>query len=919
MNILKKIFSILPVAHKDAVKIVFEKIKKSSPDLTPREAEFEAKRLVNKVSSKGGGKVFDPIYAKRGVSKISSADYNDNMSSVFIDISSLYKEFAALNAINSTQKTVLESEFSKSRAAVLKLISDARVFAIRSKYPEFDDIKVINFNINNNKSKRSPIAQVDARSRLLKLPAIGTRRNHLKRRGLRVTSTDVEFITPGDQGHLGLQFNTELATDSKTDTFWAETIYTDSISEVVYNRWSPNEDGELTDVVIGPIAKFNLKFSASESLNQVKILPFSNFPVRVLEITYRSSPGSTIRKTINNFTQEESLDWIEFNFEAIYASDVQVVFAQESYRSFIVNIPKQVLFATDFMIQLIQTRKVQLESPLPNLSDITAGGNSSIYLEAISDLSNLVLNKELDKMPSTELDLAGKLILSVGESLAAFTPNLKNLLEDTTSYTEALPTNPEDIIETITRYEYIIGAREIECNLITYSPVAYYESGKLDTKSTVTNIKLEVDELHPKIDTSLGSFKKTSTEWSIEISEDRVFPIYPFNQAVAGSYPVTDEYLNIDSNSKVGLTRMPSQLAYATIRSNGTLLTSGTEYTLVWTSELDGKLQVTIDDTIFNKKNVYTISYYTTEEVVNIDILAKFTPKKLPAPQVLESTGPDNDVALKFYPYVGYGIINSDDFSLDTSINSYRYTAPADAYTTGKIVVYPKWTNEDGTIITGLAGSASITGIYTGATGSIAYNTLSGEYLTDPHRWYLKFTDVPGAIYEVESFNGASGINLVNIPSLYTGLIGNEIPGSSFSGNVTGQITGDLTGYVTIPYSLEVVYKDGDELFGFDNILYEPVSILVGGIKAKNITDYESLEQPAFSISSTQDGELQYIHDGKTIYFNQAINESETLIDYKWLTKYVKVNCTLRSNKIVTPSITPQINEFRLLLSTTVL
>ena len=138
MNILKKIFSILPVAHKDAVKIVFEKIKKSSPDLTPREAEFEAKRLVNKVSSKGGGKVFDPIYAKRGVSKISSADYNDNMSSVFIDISSLYKEFAALNAISSTQKTVLESEFSKSRAAVLKLISDARVFAIRSKYPEFE-------------------------------------------------------------------------------------------------------------------------------------------------------------------------------------------------------------------------------------------------------------------------------------------------------------------------------------------------------------------------------------------------------------------------------------------------------------------------------------------------------------------------------------------------------------------------------------------------------------------------------------------------------------------------------------------------------------------------------------------------------------------------------------------------------------
>ena len=916
MNILKKIFSILPVAHKDAVKIVFEKIKKSSPDLTPREAEFEAKRLVQKVSSKDGGKVFDPIYAKRGVSKISSADYNDNMSSIFIDIDSLYKEFASLNAINSTQKTVLDSDFSKSRAAVLKLISDARVFAIMSKYPEFDDIKVINFNISNNQSKRSPIAQVDAQSRLLKLPPINSKRNHIKRRGLRVTSTDVEFITPGDQGHLGLQFNTELATDSKTDTFWAESIYVDSISEATYNRWSPNEDGELIDTVTGPIAKFNLSFSASESINQVKILPFSNFPVKILEITYRSSPGSSIRKTIDNFSQQESLDWIEFNFEAVYASDIQIVFAQESYRSFVANIPKQVLFATDFMIQLMQTRRDQLENPVPNLSDILAGGNSEIYSEAVSDLSELVINKELDKLPSTELDLAGKLILSVGESLASFSPNLKNLLEDTTSYTDSLPDNPEDIIETITRYEYIVGAREIECNLVTYSPIGYYESEKINSKSTVTNVQLEVDELHPDIDTSFGSFRKTSTEWNLEISEDRVLPIFPSNQAVNGSYPVVDEYLNIDPNTKVGLTRMPSQLAYATVRSNGELLVSGTQYSITWTSDYDGKLQIEIDDTIFNKKNVYTVSYYTTEEVVDVDILSKFTPKKLATPEVFDSTGPDNDIGIEFYPYVSYGIINSDDFTLDTSVNSYRYTPPAEAYTTGNIVVHPKWTNEDGTIITGLTGSAEITGSYTGA---LAYDNLSGEYLSDPYRWYLKFTDIPGAIYEVDSFDGASGFSLTEVPSLYTGLIGNEIDTSAFSGNVTGQITGSLTGFVTIPYSLEVVYKDGDELFGFDNVLYEPISILVGGTKAKNITDYESLEQPAFAIANTQDGEFQYIHDGKTIYFNQSINDSETLIDYKWLTKYVKVNCTIRTNKIVSPSITPQINEFRLLLNTTVL
>lgn len=918
MNILKKIFSVLPVAHKEAVKIVFDKIKKSSPNLTPREAEFEAKRLIAKVSSRKGGKVFDPILAKTSGSrnKISSSSHNDNMASAFIDINSLYREFANLNSINASQSTALESDFSKSRAAVLKLISDARIFAIRSKYPEYDDIKVINFNVSNNRSKRSPIAQVDPQSRLLKLPHINTRRNHLKRRGLRVTNTNVEFITPGDQGHLGLQFDTSLAVDSRTDTFWAEALYIDSISQTTYNRWSPNDLGEVVETVNGPIAKFNLEFSASESINQIKILPFSNFPVRVLEITYRPTPGSILRKTINNFTQEESLDWIEFNFEAIYASDIQVVFAQESYRNFIVHIPKQVLFATDFLIQLMQSRSDELSSVLPNLDDIDVGGNSQVYSEAIKDLSSLISEKELDKMPSTEVDLAGKLILSIGESFAAFSPDLKKLLEDTSSYTESLPNRSDNDIETITRYEYIIGAREIECNLVTYSPIAYYESEKLNPKSTVTNVKIEVDELHPEIATEFGSYRKTSTEWSIEIAEDRSIPIFPSNQAVDGSLGVKDEYLNVDNDSKMALTRFPSELAYATVRSNGDLMTSGAEYTLEWSAEFNGKLQVTINSDIYNKKNVYTISYYAKSESADIDIFAKFTPKRLSSPESFSMTGPDNELQLKYYPYVSYGIINSEDFTLDTFDSSYKYIAPAPAYSTGSITIYPNWTISDGSTVTGISGVPQLSGSF---TGEINYTGLDSTYLKDPYRWYLKLSNVPGSIYEVESFDGMLGLTLVKTPSLYTGLIGQEISTGNFFGNVTGQLTGAISGYVTVPYSLEVVYKEGDELFGFDNVLYEPLSILVGGVKAKNITDYESLEQLAFSISSNEDGEYQYIHDGKTIYFNQPISESETLVDYNWLTKYIKTNCTLRTNKIVTPTITPQVNEFRMLLNTTVL
>jgi hypothetical protein len=128
-----------------------------------------------------------------------------------------------------------------------------------------------------------------------------------------------------------------------------------------------------------------------------------------------------------------------------------------------------------------------------------------------------------------------------------------------------------------------------------------------------------------------------------------------------------------------------------------------------------------------------------------------------------------------------------------------------------------------------------------------------------------------------------------------------------------------LTGILTVPYSLEVVYKAGDQIFGFDNILYKPLTVLIGGTEAKNVTDYINLEQPAFTISDAEDGQHEYIHDGKTLYFNQAINNTEVTVDYRWMTQYVKVDGILRANKAVSPTVTPQVNEYRLFLNTTIL
>jgi len=925
MELLKRIDSLLPIAHKQAIKEIFERLKAAVPGLSAREAEFEARRLARKVSQARGQQVFDPQLAVPGA-KISSVQHNENMENAYIDIRGLYREASLLNQIQQTQRATLNSDYSKARAAILKLINDARVFSIRSKYPEFDDIKVIDFNIASNSSKKSPIAVVDPESRLLKLPILQKRRNHLRRRTLRSTQVDTKVDSQGYVGQLSREFRPELAVDSKQETFWAEAIYTDNVYQTKYNRWSANEKGESVDIVNGPVVKYNIRFSNAEAINQIRILPFSNFPLRVLEITYRESGGSFVRKPIKGFTQEESLDWMEFNFETILVTDVQIVFTQESYRNFIVHVPKNVLFSTDFMLRFIEERGLEFSQNIPNLNDVLVGGSNELYQNALDDLASLTTTKELEKTPSTEIDLAGKTIMTIGEAFSAFNPQLSTLIEEISVYTDSLPDNFRNEIETFNKLEYIVGAREIECNQVTYAPIAYYESPKFETASTVTNATIEVDERHPEFKSQFGEFRKTSTEWELEFAPDRKVPIFPRNFEKDGFFPVQGEFLDVSTDSQTGFSRFAAQLSFVTVRENGNLLVAGQDYVTQWDSNFDGKLRIGITGATYDKRKVYTIDYYAKQSAAEIDILDRFEAKSLAAPELFEKTGPNNEIEAKYYPFIDYGIINSEDFTYIEEKSSFEYTAPTGAYTTGEAIIYPTWVNASGAIVTGGTGQLVANGFATGDVDAepVLWNTLSNEYLTKPYGYYFKIAGLPGAVYEIASFNGASGLTFTETPVLFTGVVGNPLATGTFSGNIIEGIDAfndgnPLSGQLKVPYSIEVVYKSGTEVFGFDNLLYTPIQILVGGIEAKNITNYVDLEQPAFTIAGAEDGEYEYIHDGKTIYFNQSLDGAEIQANYRWMTQYIKVNCNLRTNKLISPTITPQIDEYRLLLNTTIL
>ena len=124
------------------------------------------------------------------------------MEEIYIDLNVIYGQIDALGKSESSKAAALQSDYFKSRAAIEKLINDARTFALRKKYNKLTEINVIDFNSARNITNQIPKAIIDDNTRLLELTAINTVPAHLANRGVRITRVYTKTISPGIKAFL---------------------------------------------------------------------------------------------------------------------------------------------------------------------------------------------------------------------------------------------------------------------------------------------------------------------------------------------------------------------------------------------------------------------------------------------------------------------------------------------------------------------------------------------------------------------------------------------------------------------------------------------------------------------------------------------------------------------------------------------
>ncbi len=931
VNFLDKIISVLPEAQKIAIRaLVIDKA--AGGEITSiRSREQEAEQIYNRIKSRIGTILLDPKYAIPG-EKISSEDHNKMMEAIYLDLTALYTNIDLLSSVLMKQNITLSSEYNKSRASIEKLINDVKVFSLRKQYPEYNDVKVIDFNSTTNNTTLKPSADIDPDVRLLKLkPAIKSRIHQLDRSS-RHTKIYSKTYSKGIKQDLGSGFPIENIVDQKIDTFWGTLVLADTPLEQVYERATSSGNIYRVDVS-GPVVEIYFRFSHAEKVNTIKICPFSEYPIRIIDIAYRSNLSNQIFTQIDDFTPTSTLDWEEYNFKPVHAMEVKITIAQENYKKLSYLLPKSVVHNTDIFHRIIKDRANTLVQSDIADSDFSKYllSNKTSYDEAIDSLEDIFFKAEADYLSQPTLqysEIVSNIISKLFEDILY--SNSSEKINNLNSI-ESIENTDTTALVTVSKYEYLLGLREVFIGNQIYYPKCYYESNKLISDATISEVKINVEEIHPTFNTEWETdYRKTSIEWDVDFGNNRVIPIHPANVVDPDNgYPISkDERIYFDINTRTGSTRLGSRYSHPhRVKKNGIMIPPE-----LWSSTRSTgtipTLSISLTGTWIDTSSIYTVDYYVSPSSYNIDVLANFGSEQIGFPEIFSGVGSDNEIVLSKFPYVNYEIVNSTGHFIKKDIQSSWIFTPAQPnLITGQLSIVPTIIDSIGNIL---------------QTGHLTGYIVSGE-------WGSRSGEVPGNIFDVSNvstsyFGSIDGINFGYFLQVMDSNTYAEINNFGNTGNFVlkspvvvtldecknwdaiatglvyqGAFTGELSGQLLVDYSIGVGIKTDNQIFTLNNIEYNPIEVTISDKPAANISDYSTLSHPSFTLSKSLDYEYQYIHAGNKLYFNQNIQGKEIRVTYRWITEYIKLLAKLQCNEPINPSLTPKVNSVNIFLNNLIL
>jgi len=638
---IKAYLSAIPSGQRDAIQSILDKQRDTGEISTSEEYEQALQALLALLQA---AKDFAPGFKpepvdERRPTRISSRLLNDSFTAMCADLGGLYEHLNRLDRTITVHANLRRSDWTRIRDAINKTTEDLACHRYLKLTDDWQDVKYVDFWNNRVGEPTNRAAAIDPETKRLTLGVKEAR--HIERyRGPTQTRAEVYDISVTEAEGSSSDLKPENALDANDRTFWAHLLLTDS---KVTTTW----DGvDYPGALVG----YTVLFSNAEFVNYVSFLPFSNFPLQLVDLQYRD--GSTWATVPGFVAPDAGLDWAEVRFQRVQANALRFVFYQENFTQNKYLVPKQVFSLAKLWDQVVDDELLRGVDE----EDITGHQQTQIetnprfraYLTALKDTEDRLDQTGIVRGVLEDHENVGRALDSVTQVIADTREDdglvLKNVVQRDTD----APQETDSDLLSFEKVEYLFGLRNIRIRDNNYLPIGVYHSPKFVQRAVPYQVALDTTASHVSLSgADGGSYRDSSIEYEMEFSPDRRHAILPY-----GSTQVTSELVAVHSDTLTGTLRFTPNGAVA-LRASGKLLTNGVDYSVVGTtvSILQG----------FSPNYRYTATYTPAANQDIIDLETLYDSAPLVEPDRFAGTDAHGMVDLTYYPYVSYEIVNSDN------------------------------------------------------------------------------------------------------------------------------------------------------------------------------------------------------------------------------------------------------------------
>lgn len=560
--------------------------------LTTSERELKRRELETMIYKK---ELVTVHREQKGVTN--SLDFNQTAYELYIDLLTTFRFLNDIEKTISKHQEINQSSLNNLNAVISKAENQLHAFEQSLTLKRRPTYVIENFNDGNFESSDFSLyterfgeqiekvnrAQVNLSEQKLILPH--RRRNNMIAYSESVSAGSVQLSKQVcGVFSYGTSYGkqTEHIIDTSMQTYWSDTLFTDEPIRVSFSSKRPTNPVELGQhyygVQHGALFELEFVFESISKINELTLVPYSQFPMDLIAVRYRSSddPNEPLKEVIVPDHENQQLrggtmtNPVSFRFQSINCKRLYVICNQIHYVKDSLLVDSLDLFKNDLWFNLNHERR-EMNTILPKYRF------QPLYDDRKRVKPELRLIEELRSKKSTT--------------------DLKDLILNEKSY-----------MKSMTKYRYQYGFYNISPCYTEFEQTGVFVSNVIEIDGTIKTITLKTDE-QPGF---VGQKVMTDVEYYVSYGKSigqTWIPILPY-----GTRVIESERLMF-FNGQCPL-RFKAEKVME-VQKEDRLLIEGIDYSI----EHDGLLATAIVIPDFDEGAIYTVRYKPSESYQTLDLV----------------------------------------------------------------------------------------------------------------------------------------------------------------------------------------------------------------------------------------------------------------------------------------------------------